>query len=228
MSANGACDAEDNQWQKYTKAGIEAAKQDKDAQSEKYFLLALKEAEKTGLQDERLARSFNNLAISYNHQNKYNLAEQTFKHALEITKNVYGDKHPEEIAYISQNLAGVYAKEHKDEAAEQLYKQALDINEKVLGSEHPEVAKTLLNLAIFLDHRGKYAQAEPLYQRCLGLEEKQLGADDPVVTAIKKNYADVLYKLKRDSEAKQLEAGKDVGSNGSQTKKNSWLGLPLW
>ena len=57
--------------------------------------------------------------------------------------------------------------------------RSLAIWEKALGREHPDVAKSLSNLALLYQSRGRYADAEPLYQRSLAIYEKVLGRNHP-------------------------------------------------
>ena len=57
-------------WDKYNAAGEKAYQQGHYDEAEKQFVVALKEAEKFGGQDPRLAMSLNNLAEIYRTQGK--------------------------------------------------------------------------------------------------------------------------------------------------------------
>ncbi len=54
--------------------------------------------------------------------------------------------------------------------------------------------------------QGRYAKAEPLYKRSLAILEKALGAEHPNVAASLENYAALLRKTGRGTEASKLEA----------------------
>jgi tetratricopeptide (TPR) repeat protein len=90
--------------------------------------------------------------------------------------------------------------------AEPLYQQALHIWEQALGKEHPQVAYPLNGLAYLYEQQGKYAEAEPLYQRALHVWEQAYGPGHPLTRTAVKNYAILLRKLRRETEALSLEA----------------------
>ncbi len=59
--------------------------------------------------------------------------------------------------------------------------------------------------------QGRYAEAEPLYKRALAILEKALGPDHPDVATTLENYAALLRKTGRTTEATKMEArGKAV------------------
>ena len=78
------------------------------------------------------AQSYNNLAILYYAQGKYNEAETLYKKALKIREEVLGVNHPD-TAFSYSNLAKLYHAQGKYEEAETLYQKALKICEDVLG-----------------------------------------------------------------------------------------------
>ena len=51
-----------------------------------------------------------------------------------------------------------------------------------------------------------YLEAEPLSKRALDIWEKAFGRDNPLVIFALKNYADLLRKMDRDTEAESYEA----------------------
>ena len=145
-------------WKKYMKAGVEAHQRGQYAKAEKQLLVALKEAEKFGEQDARLAMSLNNLAELYRTQGKYAAAESLCRRALAIREKALGPEHPD-VATVLNNLAVLYKVQEKYTAAEPLYRRALAILGKTLGPEHPNVAKTLENYAQLLWKTNKEAEA---------------------------------------------------------------------
>jgi tetratricopeptide (TPR) repeat protein len=68
------------------------------------------------------------------------------------------------------------------------------------------LAQSLNNLAELYRTQGQYAKAEPLLKRALAIREKALGLKYPYVAIVLENYAELLRKLKRSTEAAPLEA----------------------
>ena len=143
-----------------------------------------------------LATNLNNLAVLYQTQGQYTQAEPLYQRALAIDEKALGAEHPT-VATSLNNLAGLYYDQGQYAQAEPLYQRALAIDEKALGAEHPDVAIDLNNLARLYADQGQYAQAEPLYQRALHIAEKALGPKHPNSVTIRKNYADLLEKMKQ-------------------------------
>ena len=106
-------------WEKYNDAGKKAYEQGHYAEAEKLFEAALREAEKFGLQDPRLATSLNNLALLYDYdtQGQYPEAEPLHKRSLAIREKGLGPDHPD-VAISLDNLAGLYHNQGKYAEAE--------------------------------------------------------------------------------------------------------------
>ena len=98
---------QDGRWETYSTSGIDAYQQGDYAEAEKQFGAALKEAEKFGPQDPRLATSLNNLAELYRAQGRYAEAEPLHKRALAIREKALGPEHPD-VAQSLNNLAELY------------------------------------------------------------------------------------------------------------------------
>ena len=88
-------------WETYTDAAKEAHEQGNYTKAEKLWVAALKEAEKFGPQDPRLATGLNNLAALYDTQGKYGEAELLHKRSLAIKEKVLGPDHPNVAAGVS-------------------------------------------------------------------------------------------------------------------------------
>ena len=54
--------------------------------------------------------------------------------------------------------------------------------------------------------QGRHSEAEPLHKRALAIREKALGSEHPDVAVSLENYAHLLRKTGRISEAAKLEA----------------------
>ncbi len=141
----------------------------------------------------------NNLAGLYDVQGKYEEAETLYQRALETLERVLGPEHPQTAQTIF-NLALFYHYQGKYEQAEPLYQQALAIDEKVYGQDHPEVATDLSSLANLYADQEKYEEAEPLYQRALAIREQVFGSDHSFTAEVRKNYAELLEKMKQKTE----------------------------
>ena len=68
------------------------------------------------------------------------------------------------------------------------------------------LATSLNNLAALAMAQGQYPHAEPFLQRALTIVEHTLGAAHPVVATSLENYAELLRRLDRQTEAGVLEA----------------------
>jgi len=93
---------------------------------------------------EALATSLNNLAFLYKSQGKYSEAEPLYLDALEMTKRLFTDDHPD-VTNSLNNLALFYHIQGRYSEAEPLYFEALAMSERVQGTNHP-------NTIIFRDN----------------------------------------------------------------------------
>jgi len=151
-------------WKEYNNAGVEASEEARYGDAEESYLVALKEAEKFGDQDPRLATVLNNLASLFDAQGKYAEAEPLYQRALAIDEKALGPEHPD-TAIDLNNLGGLYHDQGKYAEAEPLYQRALAIYEKALGPEHPNVATSLENYAFLLRETDRNAEADELEER---------------------------------------------------------------
>ena len=106
-------------WETHNEEGNHSYQQGKYAEAEKQFLAALREAEKFGSADRRLARSLTSLATLYRTQGKYNDAEPLYQRALEIDEKVLGTEDTQVAADLN-NLGVLYHAQAKYSEAEAL------------------------------------------------------------------------------------------------------------
>lgn len=99
-------------WQVLNNAGSRAAEQGDTLEAEKEFTAALREAEKFGEYDLRLATSLNNPATLYQDSGKYERAEQLYRRALAIEERTSSPGDPALLDSLS-NLAAVREAEAK-------------------------------------------------------------------------------------------------------------------
>jgi len=156
--------ADDARWQELVDSGNASYSKRRVAQAEVFFLDALKEAEKFGEDDPRLAMTLNNMAAIYHSQGKYAMAEPMYQRSLEIKKRVLGPEHLD-VATCYHNLAVLHSAKHRYAEAETYYQQALAIREAAWGKDHPDLAGTLKSYAELLRRLERLDEAEQLEAR---------------------------------------------------------------
>ena len=129
--------AQDAAWEKYMKAATEAYQQGRSAEAEKQFAAALREAEKFGEQNPRLATSLNNLAEIYRTQGKYAEAEPLYRRSLAIGKKALGPEHPN-VAQSLKNYAALLRKTNRDAEAAKMETSAKAIRAKHAAKNPPK------------------------------------------------------------------------------------------
>jgi tetratricopeptide (TPR) repeat protein len=145
----------------------------------------------------------NNQAYLYQAQGRYDKAEPLYVEALELTKRILGENHPD-ITAILNNLGDLYEAQGRYHKAEKFLTQALELTKQLLGNDHPDVATSLESLANLYESQGRYEKAGPLYQQALELRQRLLGENHPEVAQILNNLAYLYYSQKRYREAEPL------------------------
>ncbi len=109
-----------SQWDVHIVAGSMAFEKGDYPAAEHMFRAALKEAEKFGEKDPRLAHTLNNLALACCSQGKHEEAEPLYKRAISIDEVVLGSDDPD-LAMDLSNLAAHFRRIGKYDDAEQCY-----------------------------------------------------------------------------------------------------------
>jgi len=131
-------------------------------------------------------------------------AKNSFQQALEVTKQAFGDGHPDTLT-IMNNLAFLYTCQGKYAEAETLQQQTLELRKQVLGDGHPNTLDSMNNLAILYKQQGKYAEGETLQQQTLELKKQILGDNHPSTLTSMNNLA-ILYTYQgKYAEAEMLQ-----------------------
>ncbi len=104
------------------------------------------------------ATSYNNLAVLYEKQERYQEAEELYKKSLCIREKVLGNNHPDTATSYS-NLAIMYDHQKKYCMAEKFYLKNLGISERILGKSHQDTIYIYNNLAGLYYKQGKYTDA---------------------------------------------------------------------
>lgn len=148
------------------------------------------------------SRLLNQTAYYLVQQGRYGDAEPLYEQALELSKRLLGDDHPD-IATSLNNLAELYRTQGRYGQAEPLYRQALELSQQQ-GNEHPAVATSLNNLAELYDLQGRPAAAETLYVQALALRRQFLEDNPPAVATSLNNLAMLYASQGRYGEAEPL------------------------
>ncbi|KAF5616098.1 hypothetical protein F25303_13621 [Fusarium sp. NRRL 25303] len=86
------------------------------------------------------------LATTYHAQGRYDEAEKLKDKALELRREVLGEKHPDTTRSMA-SLAATYHNQGRYDKAEQLHQTALDLRRYVLGESHPDTIQSIEYLA---------------------------------------------------------------------------------
>jgi len=116
-------------WQQSYDAGRDAYERADYNRAQKMFATAVKEAERFGDQDPRLARSLNDLAAAYAVQGKYPEAEPLYQRSLAILKQVRGPDHAD-VATVLLNYAELLQATNRGAEAAKLEARAKAIREQ--------------------------------------------------------------------------------------------------
>jgi len=114
-----------------------------------------------------VAASYNNIAIIYKNQGKYEEALELYTKSLDIKTRIYGgDNHPD-VAASYTNIGVVYCRQGQYERVLEYYQKALEINIKVSGQDHPDVAKSFNNIGLVYEKKGDLENALVQFQKAL-------------------------------------------------------------
>ena len=146
-----------------------------------------------------VAASYNNIAIIYKNQGKYEEALEVCTKSLDIKTRIYGgDNHPD-VANSYLGIGNVYDSQGQYERALEYYQKSLDIRIRVFGSDHPDVAVSYINIGGVYYSQGQYERALEYYQKGLEINIKVSGQDHPDV-ATSFNNIGAVYAGKGDLE----------------------------
>ena len=98
---------QDDTWDTHMQVAAKMYHRGNYAEAEKLWAAALRQAEKFGPHDPRLADTLNNLALVYDAQGSYAKAEPLYERAFTIWEKTLGPAHPN-VATSLNNLGLVY------------------------------------------------------------------------------------------------------------------------
>ncbi|MFB8797755.1 MAG: tetratricopeptide repeat protein [Microcoleus sp.] len=169
----------------------------------KFVLMRAIEESKDCSDVNHLPNLLNYLARIYKHQQRDAEAEKFYKLALEITKQLVGENHPD-IATHLNNLALFYLDRSRHSEAESLFIQALELTKSFCGEEHLDVATVQHHLAALYDIQDRYSEAEPLHLQALKTRICWLGEEHPDVASSLNDLAYLHYCQGHYSQAEPL------------------------
>ena len=125
---------------------------------------------------EAQANTLNSVALVYSFRGLYDRAEPLFEHALEMRRELWGERHVL-VAESLQNLALLLWRKGDHEAAARISGQALEIQRERYGAAHRELAKGMTNHAVQLNMLERHEEAEALFHEALEMQNELYGTD---------------------------------------------------
>jgi tetratricopeptide (TPR) repeat protein len=211
--------AQNARWENYMKGAKNAFEKGDYFKAEELSLSAINEAQNSTDEDELLAITYSNLALTYQNMEKYPQAKIYYYKSLSLHEKLFG-KDNSRVATLLNNLASLYFVQHNFSKAKILFERSLAINEKAFGMEHPSLATNLDNLASIYFKQGNLEKAEAFYQRALAIREKSLGPNSPETAVSLMNLA-TLYRSRGDLERGETlmnRASAILGKTGAQAQ----------
>ncbi len=113
--------------------------------------------------------------VAFN-RGRYTEARKHLRTALELRKNLHGDRH-HQVAAVLTNLGHVARRLSDYPLALRLHRQALATDRQTFGDAHPRIARHNHNIGGILRLQNKLAKALEHYKAALSLRKRLLGAD---------------------------------------------------
>jgi tetratricopeptide (TPR) repeat protein len=178
-----------------------------------------------GSNDANLATTVANLGGLYAAHKKWSAAEPLLVRALAIGERSLGPNHPD-LSPTIDALGVLYYHHRRFPAAEAAFRRALQIRSAAFGSDHASLAIIYMNIGAVLALRNADADAEAMYAEALRIQEKNGKPEDSDTLQILEHFAKLLHKLKRYSEACQMEVrAKAIRAELNYTVPASELGI---
>ncbi len=147
-----------------------------------------------------LAMSLTSLANSHFYLGHYDISKSLNQRALEMDRQLYGDRHPN-VAEDYINLAAIEYERANYKGAEQLDRQALDIMQSFYTKNHPETASAMTLTARALVAEGKLSEAADMLKDALGVEEQIYKGAHPRIASTLNELGKIAQKQGNMAEA---------------------------
>lgn len=152
-----------------------------------------------------VANDLNGLAQLYISQQKFSEAKPLLERALSVYNGAYGSGNVLTIN-TKASLASIESRLNNYDTAARLYREALSNAQESLGPNSLETAKILNGMGYLNYQSGKYDTARSYYEWAIASTTRAAGGNSPLLAACMKDYAQVLRKLDKPSDADQVEA----------------------
>ncbi|UJR12364.1 hypothetical protein I4U23_016541 [Adineta vaga] len=163
-----------NSWRCCASLGNIAADRGRFDQAYDYLTAALELAQNSPLLDRGfIGGIYTNLGVVLTAIEDYENACNHYSKALEITVEVYGNRHLY-VADIYLNMGNVYAEQHNYDLGLSNYNKCLDIKQILLPDDHPAIAQILVNIGNILRKQQKWNLSLVHYQNALSIQLKSI------------------------------------------------------
>jgi tetratricopeptide (TPR) repeat protein len=159
-------------------------------QKGEYILSQLQKLER----DENFARFLFEFGVIYESIGDSKKAVDYFEKALEIDREVYGEKHPD-VATMLSNLGLAWDSLGDSKKAIEYFEKALKIDREVYGEKHPDVATRLNNLGGAWKSLGDYKKAIDYFEKALKIDREVYGEKHPSVATYLNNLGSAWLSL---------------------------------
>ena len=193
----------DSTWDNLDQVGVRAFQKGDYVEAQELLEGAVKEAEKFGEADVRLATSLTNLSRCLIEEGLAKDAEPQLNRALTIREKA-GGKESIEYAAAAGALGTAYALLNKPQDAEKYFQVALTIRQQKLGTDHTEVAESLIDLGKLFCVQGKLDDAERLLKQALAIRYKAMGSESAAVADVNTDLAEVYAKQGKLPQAEKM------------------------
>jgi tetratricopeptide (TPR) repeat protein len=154
--------------------------------------------------DLEFARTYEYLFIISFTRRNYVEAEANNQEVLKFCQRALGPRHPETAVAWNDRAVLEIATGRYAEAIAHL-SGALQVLEETTTRDHPGLVRILANLGWAYTKAQEPERAEPLLHRAIQIAEVSFGPEDIRTAGVLSTYADVLRKLGRKAEARQLQ-----------------------
>jgi eukaryotic-like serine/threonine-protein kinase len=156
-----------------------------------------------GSRDREMLNAENVLSSTYRDLGRYAESEALSRQAVEASRRLLGDKHPETLNLIA-NLARSLMPQGRPAEAEVYFRQALEGQRAALGDEHEDVLFSQGNIARVLAKQGKKDEAERMLRKVIADHRRLFGEDQDNTSDLEFYLAFILRDQGKYEEAEAL------------------------
>lgn len=175
------------------------------ADAEIYFKRALKIGEKTSQDTAAIISLLDHLGLVYLRLYNFDMADISFKRALELKQRELGEHHPE-IATSYQHLGRLHISQHNHDAAIIYLQRALPLAEKYYGQDHLEVSNIAEQLALSYYETEQYGRAEPFFWQAYNIKRGYMSNQSHEIVELLNTLADMYNRDGRSNMAESVFA----------------------